>query len=64
MKTVKAADCSALKMVAGGEKLHPTVIDRGVVKDWVGFAWIALRTPTEEDYKKYPVVVHGDECDR
>ncbi len=32
------------------------VIDNGIVYEYVGIGWIALRKATKADYKRYPVV--------
>lgn len=56
MKTVKATELSKFKMVGHNEKIYGTVIDDGIVKDWVGFTWIVIGEATKEDYEKYPVV--------
>ncbi len=48
---------SSLRMVAGGEKTHPIVIDSGVVKEWIGFGWIDLREATDDDRTTYPEVL-------
>lgn len=55
--TVKRAGLSNLRMVAGNEKKYSIVIDGDTVKEWVGFAWIALRSPTGADLQRYPKVV-------
>ena len=57
MKTIKAAECSTIKMVSGNEKKFSTVIHSDMVKEWVGFGWIELRKPTKEDCRKLPMVV-------
>lgn len=56
MKTVKATELSNLKMVAGNEKKYGAVVENDILKEWVGFGWIDIRTATKEDYEKFPVV--------
>jgi hypothetical protein len=57
MKTVRSSELQTIRMTAGNEKKYPTVIDDGVVKDWVAIGWIDMREATKEDYEKFPVVV-------
>ena len=54
--TVQRRDLATIRMVAGGEKRHPIVIDDRTVKEWVGFGWIDLRRATSADFTKYPIV--------
>ena len=55
-KTVNASELSTIKMVAGGEKRYPVVIDEGIVIRWVGFGWVDEGKATDKAFKKYPVV--------
>jgi hypothetical protein len=57
MKEVTRSQLRKIRMVAGNEKRFQRVIDHGVVHDWVAIGWIEIREATDEDYKKYPVVV-------
>jgi len=57
MKTVKREKLSNLLMVCGNEEKYDIVILDKTVKEWVGIGWVDVRTATEEDYDKYPVVV-------
>lgn len=47
---------SKIAMVAGNEERFEIVIDRGVVKEWVGIGWIDIGPAEPADYKKYPEV--------
>lgn len=55
--TVKRSELASFKMVAGNEKKYGIVIDGNTVKEWVGFGWIDLRSPTGADLQRYPKVV-------
>ncbi len=56
-RTVTPRQCAIISMCDGrGEKTHSTVIDEGIVKDYVGIGWIDIRKATSDDYKKYPTV--------
>jgi hypothetical protein len=57
--TVPANKLSTLAMVEGGEAKTPTVIDKGVVKEWVGFGWITLRDATDDDRATLPLVTRN-----
>lgn len=59
MKTVRANELSKLRMAAGNEKKYPAVIDNGILKEWVAIGWVDLRKATEDDHKKFPVVVRS-----
>lgn len=56
-KTIKRAELSTLRMVAGGEKRHPQVIEAGRVKEWIGFGWIDLREATADDLATLPHII-------
>lgn len=56
MEKVKASELSTIKMTCGNEKKYKTVIDDGIIKDWVAIGWIDVREATEKDYEKIPVV--------
>lgn len=56
-KTVRRAELSNLRMVAGGEKRRSKVIVEGVLKEWVGIGWITLRQATAHDKRTYPTAV-------
>lgn len=58
-KTVDAAELSFLRMVAGNENKYDRVIDEGVVKQWVGFGWVAEGPPDPIDVESCPVVVRA-----
>lgn len=53
---VQRRELTTIRMVAGGENLHPIVIDDRTVKEWVGIGWIDLRRATSDDFTKYPIV--------
>jgi len=53
---VYARELSREKMIDGNEKFFTKVIDNGMIKDWVGFGWVADIPAKEEDYYKYPEV--------
>lgn len=56
--TVKRAELSTLRMVAGNEKRISKVIDpKGQLREWVGFGWIDIRKATETDRMAYPTMV-------
>ena len=57
MKIVQAAELSKFKMAGGNEKKYKAVIDKGILKEWVGIGWVDVREATEEDYEKFPVVL-------
>lgn len=59
--TVKRSKLSKIHMVEGGERVHPIVIDRGRVKEWIGFGWIDCGHAEAEERAKYPLVVDNDE---
>ena len=44
-------------MVAGNEKKYSRIILDGVVKNWVGFAWVDEGKASIEDKRNYPIVV-------
>lgn len=54
--TVDASDLHSLRM-GNGEGKHDRVIDGGMVKMYVGFGWVDLRTADQADTDLYPVVV-------
>lgn len=54
--TVKRAELSNLKMVAGNEKKYSKVVVDGQLKEWIGFGWIPLRRATKKDRETYPIV--------
>lgn len=56
---VEARELSLLAMVGGKEGKYRIVVDKGVVKQWVGIGWIELRKATETDLDTYPVVVRS-----
>lgn len=56
METVKRSELSIIKMTDGNENKYQTVIDNGVVKEWVGIGWIVVRNVEPSDYEKFPVV--------
>jgi len=56
MKIVSRAELSNMRMVSGNEKKYATVIDGGVVKDWVGIGWIDVRKATAKDKLSFPTV--------
>jgi hypothetical protein len=60
MKKIKASELSNLKMTCGNEHKYNTVIDNGIVKQWVGIGWVDLRKAEKEDKRKYPVVCRGN----
>lgn len=43
-------------MVAGQEKKTPIVIDKGIVKEWVGFGWIEKGPAEIDHYECFPEV--------
>lgn len=57
-KTVKASELSIIKMVGNNEKKYKAVIENGILKDWIGFGWIDIRTATKEDHQKFPIVIY------
>jgi hypothetical protein len=57
MKTVHAKELQNIRMAGHNEKKYPNVIDSGTLLEWVAIGWIELRKATDEDYKKFPVVV-------
>lgn len=56
-KSVPIKELSSLKMSCGNEKKFKKVIDDGILKEWVGIGWIALRRATKSDASIYPKVV-------
>lgn len=56
MRSVAASELSTFKMVAGNERKYKKVIDGDVVKEWIGFGWIELERPTEQEKKTLPHV--------
>ena len=56
MDYVDAKHLSNIAMVSRNEEHYSIVIDKGVVKQWVGFGWIDLREATTTDKKTYPTV--------
>lgn len=56
-KTIKASECSKIKMVCGNEDRIRQVIDEGEVKEWVGIGWVTIRKATKADYRKLKKVV-------
>jgi hypothetical protein len=56
-RTVKRSELSNLRMAAGNEKKHTTVIDNGDLKEWVGIGWINEGRATRQDRNKFPVVI-------
>ena len=55
---IKARQLSNLMMVGGNEKKYRFIIDRGILKEWVGIGWLDIRETNEEDYQQYPEVDH------
>ncbi len=60
MKTVKSSELASFRMVASNEKKYDRVIDKGVVKQWVGFGWVTEEAPTDEERATLPFVVHEE----
>lgn len=59
-ETVPAEELSNIKMTTGNEREYTKVIDRGVLKEWVGIGWIDTDPePSVNDYERYPAVVYG-----
>lgn len=58
---VRRSQLATIRMVAGGEKRHPIVIDRAHVKEWVGIGWIDCGPADAEERAKYPRVIEDDE---
>jgi hypothetical protein len=56
MKPVAVKELGNIKMVEGNEHLYNIVIDKGILKEWVGIGWIEVREATPEDAEKYPTV--------
>lgn len=57
MRTIDAEAMSIERMIGGGYKQHPYVIDSdGWLKWWLGMAWIKVRVATAEDRKRWPSV--------
>lgn len=56
MEAIKRSELSNTRMVAKNEQKYATVIDKGIVKDWVGIGWIDIREADESDYNSIPVV--------
>ena len=44
-------------MAGHNEKKYPAVIDGDRLIEWVAIGWVEVRKATEDDYKKFPVVV-------
>ena len=59
--TVRRSQLTNLKMVSGGEKTHPIVIDRARVREWVGFGWIDCGSADAEERAKYPLVIDDED---
>lgn len=57
LEFINITDLRIISMVTKNEKKYQTVIHAGVIKDWVGIGWIELKTPTKEDFKKYPIAL-------
>lgn len=55
-KPIGYEDVSIFAMVAGKEKSISRVIEREVLKEWVGIGWIDIRKATKRDYLNYPEV--------
>jgi len=55
--TVKRLELSNIRMIDGNEQKYDTVIQDGVLMEWVGIGWIGVRDATPEDNEKYPVVI-------
>ena len=55
--TIDAAQCSNIRMVAGGEKRIQFVVDRGYLKEWVGIGWVKIRLATARDKRLYRTVI-------
>lgn len=58
--TIKRAELSTIKMVAGGEKKHPVVILGGDVRRWVGFGWVNEGKADAEDRKNIQLQCDSD----
>ena len=56
-KTVHASELSTMAMVAGNENKYSIIIDKRILKEWVGIGWIELRTASTADKEKYPTVI-------
>ena len=56
METIKRSEVSNLRMTAGNEIKIARVIDRGMVKEWVGIGWVNLGEADGSDYGRYPVL--------
>lgn len=61
-KSVPAFALSNSAMIAGNELEEEAtkVIDRGIVKQWVGIGWVNERVATDEDYKELPEVTRDE----
>jgi hypothetical protein len=57
MSSIKRSEVSNLKMAAGNEKKYTKIIINGILNEWVGIGWVALREATAIEKKKYPEVV-------
>lgn len=55
MNVIPLSELSTLRMVAGGEKTHDTVVVDGVRKKWVGIGWVDEGPATKEDIETLPV---------
>lgn len=55
MSVIPLSELTTLRMVAGGEKTHDTVVVDGVRKHWVGIGWVDEGPATKEDYETLPV---------
>lgn len=56
MKTIKRAELTNLRMVAGNESKVSTAVIDGHVKTWAGIGWVTERRATDQDRQVLPVV--------
>ena len=54
--SLTAKDVSTIAMTTGNEKKFTQIIVKDVVLEWVGFGWIAIGEPDEEDRATLPYV--------
>lgn len=55
MSAIPLSELSTIRMVAGGEKTHDTVVVDGVRKKWVGIGWVDEGPPSAEELQTLPV---------
>lgn len=58
--TVPLSEIRVAKMIEVNHQKYSKIIDGSTVLHWIGWVWLIGEEATEEDYKKYPVVVKDE----